>query len=377
MNFSENFYIYLVVDTSKGRRYLYYSSANSDRGMQSSGRSIHHGLGSESKDGTWHTYTRNLQADLQAFEPDNELLTVNGFLVRGSGRVDDIGTPGYYNGIYNIKEDAEIKKKTIKYFQNANNQRTGKLITNLWVEKYLWKDRTTLLAVYNNTYARGDYIKQRFEYADSRLPVAMTDENGTKYYLHYDQVGSLRAISDTSQHIVKEITYDTYGNILTDTNSSFTIPFGFAGGLYDVDTKLTRFGYRDYDAYTGKWTAKDPIGFDGGDSNLYGYVLGDPVNFIDSTGLYTCNGSSNPIWHKQEEGGSTWLNPGKCAPSDGYKPKGWGGDWKKTTGGSFCYITDDYMYDWGTTKWLWENKYMKDPPGRKGKCHSNWGCESK
>lgn len=37
--------------------------------------------------------------------------------------------------------------------------------------------------------------------------------------------------------------------------------------------------------YIGKWTAKDPIGFDGGDSNLYGYVLGDPVNFIDQRGL--------------------------------------------------------------------------------------------
>jgi uncharacterized protein RhaS with RHS repeats len=46
-----------------------------------------------------------------------------------------------------------------------------------------------------------------------------------------------------------------------------------------------RFGYRDYDAYTGKWTAKDPIGFDGGDSNLYGYVLGDPVDYWDNLGL--------------------------------------------------------------------------------------------
>jgi uncharacterized protein RhaS with RHS repeats len=45
-----------------------------------------------------------------------------------------------------------------------------------------------------------------------------------------------------------------------------------------------RFGARDYDPERGRWTVKDPIGFDGGDANLYGYVLGDPVNFIDPEG---------------------------------------------------------------------------------------------
>ena len=103
--------------------------------------------------------------------------------------------------------------------------------------------------------------------------------------MHYDQVGSLRAVSDNTNTIIKEITYDSFGNITNDTNPSFKVPFGFAGGLYDEDTGLTRFGYRDYDAYTGKWTAKDPIDFSGGDSNLYGYVLGDPVNGYDSDGL--------------------------------------------------------------------------------------------
>jgi len=170
--------------------------------------------------------------------------------------------------------------KTITYKHNALNQRVAKLINGQVVEKYLWKDLTTLLAIYD----KDDNLKQRFEYADQRMPISMT-QNGQKYYLHYDQVGSLRAVSDTSHSIIKEITYDTYGNMLTDSNPSFTVPFGFAGGLYDADTKLTRFGYRDYDAYTGKWTAKDPIGFSGGDSNLYGYVLGDPVGLIDPLGL--------------------------------------------------------------------------------------------
>ncbi len=42
------------------------------------------------------------------------------------------------------------------------------------------------------------------------------------------------------------------------------VPFGFAGGLYDRDTKLTHFGFREYDPFIGRWTAKDPILFAGG-----------------------------------------------------------------------------------------------------------------
>ncbi len=158
-------------------------------------------------------------------------------------------------------------------------------------EKYLWANLTTLLAIYD----KDDNLVQRFEYADQRMPVSM-NIGTTKYYLHYDQVGSLRAVSDTSHNIIKELTYDTFGNILTDTNSGFKVPFGFAGGLYDEDTKLVRFGYRDYDSFTGKWTAKDPIDFSGGDSNLYGYVLGDPVNFVDPDGL--CNENPN-AWEEE------------------------------------------------------------------------------
>ncbi|MDH3227374.1 MAG: RHS repeat-associated core domain-containing protein, partial [Thermoleophilia bacterium] len=61
-------------------------------------------------------------------------------------------------------------------------------------------------------------------------------------------------------------------------------PFAFAGGLYDPQTGLTRFGARDYDPITGRWTAKDPLLFAGGDSNLYSYALQDPVNLTDPAG---------------------------------------------------------------------------------------------
>ena len=54
-----------------------------------------------------------------------------------------------------------------------------------------------------------------------------------------------------------EIGYDEWGNITRDTKPGWQ-PFGFAGGLYDHLTGLTRFGARDYDPVVGRWTARDP-----------------------------------------------------------------------------------------------------------------------
>ncbi len=95
----------------------------------------------------------------------------------------------------------------------------------------------------------------------------------------------MRGVVDaTTGAIVQQMAYDVFGAVTLDTNPGFQ-PFGFAGGLYDRDTGLVRFGARDYDPETGRWTAKDPILFAGGDTNLYGYVLGDPVNGVDVAGL--------------------------------------------------------------------------------------------
>ena len=105
------------------------------------------------------------------------------------------------------------------------------------------------------------------------------------YRIISDHLGSVRlVVNATDGSIAQRIDYDEYGIVVVDTNPGFQ-PFGFAGGLYDQHTKLTRFGARDYDAFTGRWTSKDPIGFAGGDVNLYGYVMNDPVNLIDPDGL--------------------------------------------------------------------------------------------
>jgi len=168
----------------------------------------------------------------------------------------------------------------ITYDHDPMNRRIAKKINGTIAEKYLWQGKTRLLAVYDGS----DNLLMRFNYADARVPVSM-EMGGVTYYLTYDQVGSLRAVTDNAGNIIKQVDYDSFGNIISDSNPSFEIPFGFAGGLHDRDTGLVRFGARDYDPVIGRWTAKDPIDFAGGDVNLYGYVQNDPVNWIDPNGL--------------------------------------------------------------------------------------------
>ena len=47
-----------------------------------------------------------------------------------------------------------------------------------------------------------------------------------------------------------------------------------------------RFGYRDYDPATGRFTSLDPLGDSGGDHDLYDYCVDDPVSMNDPSGLF-------------------------------------------------------------------------------------------
>jgi RHS repeat-associated protein len=141
-------------------------------------------------------------------------------------------------------------------------------------------------------------VRSRFVYATrSHVPDYMT-KAGSTYRIVTDQLGSPRLVVNTSTGgVVQQIEYDEFGNVLSDSNPGFQ-PFGFAGGLYDPDTGLVRFGARDYDPETGRWTAKDPILFAGGDTNLYGYVVSDPINFSDVTGLWPSLGDA---WERAKD----------------------------------------------------------------------------
>jgi len=127
-------------------------------------------------------------------------------------------------------------------------------------------------------------VSTKYIYASQGHSPDYMVRGGVKYKFIKNHLGSVRLVVNESTGVVAQrIDYDTYGKVLADTNPGFQ-PFGFAGGLYDAETGLVRFGVRDYDAETGRWTTKDPIGFDSGDTNLFSYVASDPVNFVDPEG---------------------------------------------------------------------------------------------
>lgn len=129
--------------------------------------------------------------------------------------------------------------------------------------------------------------------ASLKIFIFGTDGNSPEYIRYQgadlrvikDHLGSVRLIVNASTGaIVQRIDYNDIGGVTSDTNPGFQ-PYGFAGGMYDYQTGLVKFGAREYDSQAGRWTSKDPIRFNGGDTNLFGYSANDPINRFDPNGL--------------------------------------------------------------------------------------------
>jgi len=190
-----------------------------------------------------------------------------------------------YDALGNLKQVALPNGATVDYAVDGKGRRALKKVNGNVVRGYLYDDDFTPVAELD---ASGTVLS-RFVYGTRKNVPDYLIRQGVTYRIFSDQLGSPRVVVDSSTgHIVQRIDYDEFGRVVTDTNPGFQ-PFGFAAGLYDSDTGLVRFGFRDYAPDIGRWTAKDPVRFEGGDTNLYAYVLNDPVNNSDRLGLQRRN----------------------------------------------------------------------------------------
>jgi RHS repeat-associated protein len=168
----------------------------------------------------------------------------------------------------------------IDYLVDGLDRRVGKKINGTLVSMLLYGDALRPVAELD---ASGAVIS-RFVYAGHNVPIYLT-KAGVTYRIVTDQVNSVRlVINAATGAIVQRLDYDSFGNVLHDSNPGFQ-PFGFAGGLYEPLTGLVRFGRRDYEPATGRWTTKDPLGFSGGSPNLYAYIRNRPIDSQDPKGL--------------------------------------------------------------------------------------------
>ena len=186
-----------------------------------------------------------------------------------------------YNAMGELIQVTLPSTDVVSYKIDGSGRRYSRSLNNVFTHRYLYNGDLQMIAEIDGS---GSISSQYIYVSQLHSPDFMI-RAGLTYKFIKDHLGSIRAVLKTTDGtIVQAIEYNEFGKVLSDSNPGFQ-PFGFAGGLYDHQTGLVKFGAREYNGNIGRWMSKDPILFNGGDTNLYGYVLENPINFVDSSGL--------------------------------------------------------------------------------------------
>jgi len=153
-----------------------------------------------------------------------------------------------YDVLGNLRKVTFTDGSVIDYVIDGQNRRIGKKVNNVLTQGWLYQDGLRPIAELDSNNA----IVSRFVYGVNGNVPAYLIKGGIAYRIVTDHLGSPRFVINTQDgSVVQELAYDVWGKVTVDTNPGFQ-PFGYAGGLYERDTGLVRFGARDYDAETGR-----------------------------------------------------------------------------------------------------------------------------
>jgi len=126
------------------------------------------------------------------------------------------------------------------------------------------------------------------------IDMVLADETagGAIHWMLSDHLGTIRDIIDSSGVIRNHITYDSFGRILSQTNTALAPTFAYTGREWDAETGLYQYRARYYDAKAGLFISEDPIRFAADSRNLASYVENDVIRALDPTGLCPNGGGS-------------------------------------------------------------------------------------
>lgn len=186
-----------------------------------------------------------------------------------------------YDALGNLRQVILPGGITNDYIIDGLGRRVGKKVNGVFTNGWLYSNWLKPVAELD----AGSNMVSVFVYGSrANVPDYMV-KTGTTYRIVTDHLGSVRlVVQEDTGFVAQRLDYDEWGRVVADSSPGFQ-PFGFAGGLYDADSGLVRFGLRDYDPQIGRWTRKDPLLFRGGDPNLYAYAGNSPIRYIDVTGL--------------------------------------------------------------------------------------------
>ncbi len=186
--------------------------------------------------------THDAQDRLLTYGEATYTYTANGEL---QSKTTPAGTTSYlYDVVGNLLGVTLPDGTAIDYVIDGRNRRIGKKVNGVLVQAFLYRDQLKPVVELDGNGA----VLARFVYGTSPLVPDYLIRGTATYRIITDHLGSPRLVVDTTTGTaVQRMDYDEFGNVILDTNPGFQ-PFGFAGGLHDRDTRLTRFGVRDYDA---------------------------------------------------------------------------------------------------------------------------------
>jgi len=190
-----------------------------------------------------------------------------------------------YDVLGNLRQFTPPAGPAVSYVIDGNNRRIAKKVGGVLQRSWLYGSQ---LRVVGEVDAQGG-LARTFVHATFRIVPDYVVAGSNRHMLLVDPLGSPRLVVDSSTGaVVQRLDYDAWGRVVQDTAPGFQ-PFGFAGGLYDPSTGLVRFGARDYDPDTGRFTTRDPLGVTAG-ANVYAYAGADPINQVDPSGAYPLAG---------------------------------------------------------------------------------------
>jgi RHS repeat-associated protein len=100
-----------------------------------------------------------------------------------------------------------------------------------------------------------------------------------------DHLNTIRDIVKSDGTVTDHLEYNSFGKIISATKNDSQLQFAYTGKLTDTVSGLQWNINRWYDAEVGRWVSEDPIGFKGGDGNLYRYVNHNTLIAIDYIGF--------------------------------------------------------------------------------------------